>query len=69
VIVLARSDRPVLVDREALTMLTQRSVHTIRARCVVVRYRSGRPLYDLEREVARLSGIPVRRRDAVQEAS
>lgn len=58
-----------LVDREALSMLTKRSVHTIRARCAVVRYRSGRPLYDLECEVARLAAIPVRRRDVIQQAS
>lgn len=59
----------VLVDREALSMITKRSVHTIRARCTVVRYRSGRPLYDLEREVERLAAIPVRRRDAERKAS
>lgn len=61
-IVLARREE-VLVDREALRMVTGRSEHTIRARCEVVRYRDGRPLYALEREVERLAMIPTRRRD------
>lgn len=60
-IVLMRHD-PVLVDREALALITERSVHTIRARCEVVRHRDGRPLYALEREVARLAMIPKRQR-------
>lgn len=61
-IVLTRLD-PILVDREALAMITGRSVHTIRFRCKVERYHySGRPLYALEDEVARLARIPTRRR-------
>lgn len=54
---------PVLVDREALALLTGRSVHTIRMRCeVYTQHRSGRPLYDMERAVTRLAEIPTRRR-------
>lgn len=55
--------RPVLVDREALALITGRSRHTIRARCIVVhRHHDGSPLYDAEVEVARLATIPTRRR-------
>lgn len=60
-IVLTKRER-VLVDREALAMVTRRSVHTIRFRCEVVSHRDGRPLYDLEQEVARLAAIPTRQR-------
>lgn len=67
-IVVTKAER-VLVDREALAMLTGRSIHTIRARCQVVRHRDGRPLYALEAERARLAKIPTRRRDADQQAS
>lgn len=67
-IVLTKHD-PVLVDREALAMITRRSSHTIRLRCEVVRYRDGRALYALEREVARLADIPTRRRDDDRRAS
>lgn len=59
----------VLVDREALAMLTKRSVHTIRLRCDVVRYYRGRALYALEREVERLGHIPTRHRDEEKRAS
>lgn len=52
----------VLVDREALAMVTGRSIHTIRLRCPVAGYRAGRALYDLEREVERLAAIRTRRR-------
>lgn len=52
--------RPVLGDREALMMLTGRSVHTIRARCVVVKYRDRVPLYDIFAEAERLAAIPIR---------
>lgn len=67
-IVLTKRDE-VLVDREALALLTKRSKHTIRARCRVVRYRDGRPLYALEESVEILSAIPTRRRDADLRAS
>jgi hypothetical protein len=67
-IVLTNHD-PVLVDREALMMLTGRSVHTIRLRCAVYRYRGKRPLYDLHRELARLAAIPTRQRRADRQAS
>lgn len=54
---------PVLVDREALAMITGRSVHTIRARCTVARrHWDGSPLYNVEAEVQRLAKIPTRRR-------
>lgn len=62
-IVLRPTNGPVLVDREALAMITQRSVHTIRLRCELVRYHRGRALYALEAEVERLARIPTRRRD------
>lgn len=68
-IVLRPTHGPVLVDREALAMITQRSPHTIRLRCPVVRYHRGRALYDLESEVERLALIPTRRRDDDQAAS
>lgn len=61
-IVLTRHD-PVLVDREALAMITGRKVPTIRRHCEVIRHHySGRALYALEAEVARLATIPSRRR-------
>lgn len=66
-IVLTKQD-PVLVDREALAMLTKRSVNTIRLRCEVVRYYKGRALYALEREVERLAEIPTRSRDDLRRA-
>lgn len=62
-IVLPHHD-PVLVDREALALISRRSPHTIRLRCHVVRYRGKRPLYDLHRELARLAAIPTRQRAA-----
>ena len=63
-IVLAKRT-PVLVDREALAMITGRSVHTIRARCPVARrHWDGSPLYDVEAEAERLANIPTRRRGA-----
>lgn len=55
--------RPVLGDRQALAYLTGRSVHTIRARCEVVRYRGRTPLYDVLAEAERLASIPTRNRD------
>lgn len=62
-IVLARH-RPTLVDREALALITGRKVPTIRRHCAIVRHHhSGRALYDLEAEVARLARIPTRQRD------
>ena len=63
-IVLSRHD-PVLVDREALALITSRSVHTIRLRCEVYRYRGKTPLYDLHHELARLATIPTRQRRTV----
>lgn len=61
-IVLADHD-PILVDREALVALTGRSQNTIRLRCCVyTRHRTGRPLYDMERALARLAEIPTRQR-------
>lgn len=68
-IVLRPTNGPVLVDREALAMITQRSVHTIRLRCTVARYHRGRALYALECEVERLDAIPTRRRDDADRAS
>jgi hypothetical protein len=54
---------PVLVDSEALALITRRSVNTIRLRCAVVRYHgSGRRLYALHDEVQRLAAIPIRQR-------
>lgn len=68
-IVLTRH-RPVLVDREALALITGRKVPTIRRHCVIVRrHYSGRALYALEVEVARLATIPTRRRDESEMAS
>lgn len=67
-IVHTKKDR-VLVDREALAMVTRRSVHTIRLRCEVVRYYKGRALYALEEEIERLASIPTRRRDEERQAS
>lgn len=60
-IVLVRHD-PVLVDREALALITGRPVPTIRKHCEIIRYRDRRPLYALEAEVRRLAQIPTRRR-------
>lgn len=60
-IVLVHHD-PVLVDREALAMITGRPVITIRKHCQVVRYRDRRPLYALDDELERLARIPTRRR-------
>lgn len=66
-IVLPHHDPP-LVDREALALITHRSVHTIRAHCQVVRYRGKHPLYDLHRERARLATIPTRQRRETAQA-
>lgn len=62
--IVLKNREPVLVDREALAMLTARSKNTIIARCEVVSYRSGRALYNLDVEVARLESIPRRARPA-----
>lgn len=51
-----------LLDRQTLAVLTGRSVHTIRARCVVAGHRDGRALYDMEDAAAVLDRLPTRRR-------
>lgn len=54
---------PVLIDREALALVTRRSPHTIRARCQPVsRTDNGRPLYDLYASIEDLADIPTRNR-------
>lgn len=52
----------VLMDREALHVLSGRSVNTIRARCEVLTHAEGRALYDSLDCLARLREIPTRRR-------
>jgi hypothetical protein len=56
------ADNLILVDREALTLISGRSKNTIRARCEVSRVINGKPFYDVWRELQRLSGIPTRQR-------
>ena len=63
-IVIRKPGQPVLVNREALAMLSQRPIPTIRVHCTPVRYRGRTPLYDLHTEIARLAAVPRRRRDA-----
>lgn len=48
------------VDRQTLSVLTQRSVHTIRARCPIVGHERGKALYDVEDCVEILAGITPR---------
>lgn len=62
--IVLKNREPVLVDREALAMLTDRSLATIRAHAEVVGYRNGRALYNLDTEVSRLESIPRRARPA-----
>lgn len=60
VIVYAEANRT-LIDRTTLAYLTGRSVETIRRRCTVVDYQSGRALYDLDAATATLDAVPKRR--------
>lgn len=56
-------DARVLVNREALAMLTGRSPHTIRARLQPTAHdEKGRPLYVLDEAEQVLKAIPVRQR-------
>lgn len=57
----------VLIDRQSLSALTGRSVHTIRARCAVVDHRQGKALYDMEAASAVLSALPTRPRRVLAE--
>lgn len=54
---------PVLVDREALCLLTGRSPHTIRLRLrPAMQHQNYGALYDLDAATQRLSQIPTRKR-------
>ena len=57
-----------LIDRQTLALLSGRSVHTIRARCVVVDHMEGKALYDLEDAAAILDGLKTRQRRKMQAA-
>jgi hypothetical protein len=52
----------ILIDRQSLALLTGRSVHTIRARCHVVKHRNGKALYDLDDAELTLAATPTRDR-------
>lgn len=59
-VVIYERDRT-LIDRQTLAKLSERSVHTIRARCPVAEHRHGKALYDLEECAAILDRVTARR--------
>lgn len=65
VIVYDKGQGRVLVDRQTLAFLTQRSEHTIRAVCTRVGYRQGKAVYDLDAAQATLLVTPKRGRSGV----
>lgn len=58
-VVIYEQDRT-LMDRQTLALLSGRSVHTIRAKCPVVKHKRGRALYDMEQCAAILADTPTR---------
>lgn len=59
--IVKREEAHVLVDREALSYLIDRSPHTIRAKLQpAVRDEKGRPLYVLDDAVKKLENVPTR---------
>lgn len=66
--IVTKGSRP-LADREALAELTGRSVHTIRARCDVVRHdpKTGRALYDVLTCTEMLSLVPTRNQSSLDQ--
>lgn len=59
-IVYVERDGRALVDRQTLSHLVRRSVHTIRARCPIVGHERGKALYDMEECIKILDSIPTR---------
>lgn len=59
-IVYVERDGRALLDRQSLSALLKRSVHTIRARCPIVGHERGKALYDMEECIKILASVPPR---------
>lgn len=55
-------DGVALLDRQTMAFVSDRSVHTIRARCPIAAHHLGRAMYDMEQCLTLLADIPTRQR-------